>query len=96
MFFHEVTGGVIGCQPFRLHGGGVVVVAAVKKRFAIRGIRVAGAVHLRVPVITGEQFVGTLAALDNLAMLGHFPRQQIERDAVVADHRFAHGAERSR
>ena len=29
-------------------------------------------------------------------MLGHFPRQQVEGDAVVADHRLAHGAEGGR
>ncbi|MOA55839.1 hypothetical protein D3C78_1797020 [compost metagenome] len=73
MGFDEVTGSVIRGQPFRLHGGGVVVVTAVEKRFAVRGIRITRAVHLRIPVVTGEQFIGALAALDDLAVFGHLP-----------------------
>ncbi|MNQ98491.1 hypothetical protein D3C85_1141840 [compost metagenome] len=73
MFLHEVTGGVIRRQPFRLHGGGVVVVAAVEKRFAISRVGIAGTVDLRIPVITGKQLVGALTALHHFAMLGHFP-----------------------
>ncbi len=75
MLAHKVAGGVIGGQPLRGDGGRVVVVAAVEEGLAIGRIRVAGAVHLRVPVVTGEQLIGALAALHHLAMLGHFPRQ---------------------
>ncbi|MNP36093.1 hypothetical protein D3C76_1294560 [compost metagenome] len=74
MFLHEVTSGVIRGQPFRLDGGGVVLVAAVEERIAIRRVGIGCAIHLRIPVITGEQFVGTLAALHHFAMLGHFAR----------------------
>ncbi|MNQ89687.1 hypothetical protein D3C85_1050020 [compost metagenome] len=65
--------------------------AAVEKRLAVGADRVAGAIDLRVPVVAGKQFIGALAALDHLAMPGHFPGQQVEGDAVMADHGLAHG-----
>ena len=93
MLTHKVASGVIGCQPLWLDGGLVLVVTAVEKGFAVRGIRIAGAIYLWIPVIAGKQFVSALAALHHLAMLGHFTRQQIKGDAVMTDHRLAHGAE---
>ncbi|MNJ55535.1 hypothetical protein D3C77_510320 [compost metagenome] len=96
MLADEVAGSVVIEQPGRLHGGGVVVVAAVEEGLAIGRERIACAVDLRVPVITGEQLVGALAALHHFAVLGHLPRQQVEGNAVVADHRLAHGAESCR
>ncbi|MNO50300.1 hypothetical protein D3C76_406710 [compost metagenome] len=96
VFAHEVAGSVGFQQPGGLHGVAVFGVAAVEERLTVGRIGIVGAVHLRVPVVTGEQLIGTLAALYALAVLGHFPRQQVEGDAVVADHRFAHGAEGGR
>ncbi|MNS60639.1 hypothetical protein D3C72_936460 [compost metagenome] len=75
MFFHKVAGCIVRGEPFRLHGGGVVIVAAVEKRIAIRRVRIRRTVDLRIPVITGEQLVSTLAALHHFAVLGHFARQ---------------------
>ncbi|MCY1416701.1 hypothetical protein D9M71_322170 [compost metagenome] len=93
MLAHKVAGGIRGGQPGCLHGVGILGMAAVEKGLAVSGIRIAGAVDLRVPVVTGEQLIGTLAALHHLAMLGHLAGQQVEGDAVVADHGLAHGAE---
>ncbi len=46
-------------------------------------------------MIAGEHLVGALTGLHDLDVLGHFLGQQIEGDAVVADHRLAHGADRT-
>ncbi|RMM61774.1 hypothetical protein ALQ75_05447 [Pseudomonas savastanoi pv. glycinea] len=96
MIANEITGCVVGCAPLRLHRLGIFRIAAVDKRIAVGRNRVARAVYLWVPVVTGKQLVSALAALYHLAMLGHFTRQQVEGDTVVADHRLAHGAERRR
>ena len=95
MFTHKVARCIVGGQPLRLHRGFVVVVAAIKKCLAISAIGIAGAINLRVPVITGKQFIRALAALYDFAMLGHFTREQVKGNAVMADHRLAHGAEGS-
>ncbi|MOA10573.1 hypothetical protein D3C78_1304670 [compost metagenome] len=72
MFAHEVAGHVGFQQPRRLHGVAVLGMAAVEERIAVGAKGILGAVHLRVPVVAGEQLVGTLAALHALAVLGHF------------------------
>ena len=49
----------------------------------------------RVPVVAGEHLVGALAGLHHLDVLRDLLRQQVEGDAVVADHRLAHGGDRT-
>ncbi len=44
----------------------------------------------RVPGVTGEYLVRTLPGLHDLQVAGDLLRQQVEGDAVVADHRLAH------
>ena len=46
-------------------------------------------------MVAGEHLVGALPGLHHLDVLGHFLAEQIEGDAVVADHRLAHGADRT-
>ena len=93
MLAHKVAGSIVGGQPLWLHGGLVLGIAAIKKGLAVGRVRIAGAVYLRVPVVTGKQFISALAALHHLAMFGDFARQQVKGDAVVTDHRLAHGPE---
>ncbi len=45
-------------------------------------------------MVPGEHFVGALTRLHHLDVLGDFLAEQVEGDAVVADHRFAHRADR--
>ena len=45
-------------------------------------------------MISGEDLVGALPRLDHLHVFGHFLAEQVEGDAVVADHRLAHRADR--
>ena len=54
------------------------------------------ATHRRVPVVAGEHLVGALTGLHDLHVLRHLLGEQVEGDAVVADHRLAHGADRRR
>ena len=46
-------------------------------------------------MVAREHLVGALAGLHHLDVLGHFLAEQVEGDAVVADHRLAHGADRA-
>ena len=46
-------------------------------------------------MVSGEYLVGALPGLHDLDVLGHFLAEQVEGDAVVADHRLAHGADRA-
>ncbi|MDT4821342.1 hypothetical protein FQZ97_545170 [compost metagenome] len=89
---HEVAGQVVA-EPGRLHRGLVFGVAAVEEGRAILVERVAGVGQRRVPVVAAEQLVGALAALHHLAVLRYLAGEQVEGDAVVADHGFAHGGE---
>ena len=45
-------------------------------------------------MIAGEHLVGALARLHHLDVARHFLAEQVEGDAVVADHRLAHRADR--
>lgn len=45
-------------------------------------------------MITAEHLVGALSTLYRPAFPGHFPGEQIEADAVVADHGLRHGGNR--
>ena len=46
-------------------------------------------------MIAGEDLVGALPGLHDLDVFGHLLGQQVEGDAVVADHRLAHRADRA-
>ena len=101
------AGEVLGDElPARIALGEVVVrdecgdaaEVAVEERGAIAGHRAVErrrVGHRRIPVIAREHLVGALAGLHDLDVLGHFLAEQIEGDAVVADHRLAHGADRA-
>ena len=45
-------------------------------------------------MVAGEHLVGALPRLHHLDVLGDFLAEQVEGDAVVADHRLAHRADR--
>ena len=71
---------------------------AVEERLAVVGDRAVQRCrvgHRRIPVVAREHLVGALPGLHHLDVLGHFLAEQIEGDAVVADHRLAHGADRT-
>ena len=46
-------------------------------------------------MVAGEHLVGALPGLHDLDVFGHFLAEQVEGDAVVADHRLAHRADRT-
>ena len=48
----------------------------------------------RVPVVAGEHLVGALPGLHDRDRLGDLLGQQVERHAVVADHRLGHRRDR--
>ncbi|MCY1528629.1 hypothetical protein D9M68_637410 [compost metagenome] len=92
MLANEVAGQIIG-EPGRLYRGLVLGVGAVEEGRAVAVKRVTGIGQRRIPVVATEQLVGALAALHHLAVLRDFAGQQVEGDAVMADHRLAHGRE---
>ena len=51
-------------------------------------------VHQRVPEVAAEHLVGTLAGQHDLDLFRHPLAEQIERDHVVAHHRFRHQSHR--
>ena len=72
----------------------------VEERLPVAGHRAvergrAGFTHRGIPVVSGEHLVGALPGLDHLHVFGHFLAEQVEGDAVVADHRLAHRADRA-
>ena len=93
------TGIVCGVES----GGGQVahtVRAAVEEGLPVGGHRTverAGRriAHRGIPVIAGEHLVGALAGPHHLDVLGDLLGQQVKRHAIVADHRLAHGADRT-
>ena len=75
-------------------------VVPVEERGAVAGHRRRRATprpvtHRGIPVVAGEHLVGALPGLHHLDVLGDFLAEQIEGDAVVADHRLAHRADRA-
>lgn len=69
VFANELAGRVAFQQPRGLDRVAILGMVAVEERGAIGLIRIVGAVHLRVPMVAGEQFVGALAALHPLQCL---------------------------
>ena len=100
MFGDEPLAGIVfgGHGPrYQLGVGGLV---AVEERRPIAGDRplhrrCRRLAHRRIPVVTGEDLVGALAGLHHLDVFGDLLAEQIEGHAVMADHRFAHGADRA-
>ena len=73
---------------------------AVEERLAVAGHRAVdgggvGLTHRGIPVVAGEHLIGALPGLHDLDVFGHFLAEQIEGDAVVADHRLTHRADRT-
>ena len=96
----ELLAGIIGGRETGRDECLIRRLVAVEERPAVAGQRAVqrrglGPAHRGIPVITGEHLVGALAGLHDLDVFGHFLGQQIEGDAVVADHRLAHGADRT-
>lgn len=85
--------GIIFLSPLRHYGLAILIEAAIHEGFLVGAHRVACLVHLRIPVIASEDFIGPLAALHHLAVLGYFAGKQEEGDVVMADHRLVHRLE---
>ena len=102
----RIVGGAVWSATLRLRreAGGddrlVGGLVSVEERLPVAGHRAferhgVGLAHRGIPVVSRKDLVGALAGLHDLDVLGHLLGQQVERDAVVADHRLAHGADRA-
>ena len=76
-----------GCElpRQRRRAGGRRTTRRTRRRPSARHVR-----QRRVPVVAGEDLVGALPGLHHLDVLRHLLAEQVEGDAVVADHRLAH------
>ena len=83
-------------QPVRLQQPGHRRPAAVEEHPGVRldGLLARHPDQRRIPVVPAEHLVRALAGLDDLDRLRDLLAEQVERDAVVADHRLAHRRDR--